>query len=99
MDKIPSIDELRLLATKTIHDWVFIEGKATGADEEPLEMVRGADHYDRAVKELRLWFENRLLIDPGTPEPFSYIGNNLIAAMLDLVDWHTIVRTMRVRED
>jgi hypothetical protein len=98
-DEFRSLDDLRQYATNFIYVWFGMQGQDSGAADEGYEITRSGMSHADATRALRLWFHDRLLVDQGTPDPFSHLLSALVGAMLDLVDWDDVVGTMRRREE
>jgi hypothetical protein len=98
-DEIGSLDDLRKHATNLIYYWFNMRGQDRHAADEAYEIARSGMSHADATKALKLWFEDCLLVDPGTPGPFSYIVFGFVSTMLDFVDWDAVVGTMRRREE
>jgi hypothetical protein len=84
--------------TKFIHTWLLGFRKADPAYSEALQIARSDAHAEVAARELKEWFVNRLIIDPGVPGPFAPLAAAILATALDRVRWLTIVRAAREEE-
>jgi hypothetical protein len=95
----PDIDgDLRQYATNLIYYWFDVQGKDSGAADEAYEITRSGMSHAEATTALRQWFEDRLLVDPGTPGSFPYGLSGFVGVMLEFVNWDDVVGTMRRRE-
>jgi hypothetical protein len=91
--------KLSEVATKEVHDWLYMRDLDDPVIWEVTEVIRGGDRLPDAAKALRIWFRERLTVDPGVPGPFQWLAVNLISTMLDHVSWESIVQAIRERED
>jgi hypothetical protein len=78
---------------------MLLKGLEDPALVEAMEIVRGGLPLEQAADQLRIWFTERLSVDPGMPGPFADLASNLIFwALEDVnrgVNWPSIVGALR----
>jgi hypothetical protein len=78
---------------------MVLKGLDDPALSEAMEIVRGDTPLEQAADQLRIWFTERLSVDPGMPGPFADLASNLISwALKDVsrgVNWPGIVGALR----
>ena len=89
-------------STAIVINWMLLKGLDDPAFAEAMEIVRGGKPLEQAADQLRVWFTERLTVDPGMPGPFADLASNLISwALEDVnrgVNWQGIVGALRQGE-
>ena len=98
-------DDLGQVATGQIYSWLVShmqpgprEDTLTFALQEARAVAVAADDDEQAAADLKPYLRDRLTVDPGVPGPFGGLAADLLASLLDEVDWVRLVHWIRTGE-